>query len=52
MTFLEKAQKKIHDLLGWGYPLERVDGNYSCQFCDGKLACDSTGAWFHLSHYA
>lgn len=46
-------RKKLHDLLGWGYPLELIRGDsfqsvYSCRFCDKELAQDSTGAYFHL----
>ena len=53
MKILKEAQKKLHDLLDWGYPLKRVGSdsfhqNYSCRFCTKEITQDSTGAWFHL----
>ena len=53
-SILKRIKKFIHDLLGWGFPLERSGGdsfqsNYSCQFCELNITKDSTGAWFHLS---
>lgn len=50
MKILEKARKKIHDLLDWGYPdkWEDIGGHMTCKFCEYHVTQDSTGAWFHL----
>ena len=55
MSLFEKARKKLHDLLGWGYPVNDypIGGDayqrvYACRFCTGRLALDSQGNWFHL----
>ena len=53
-VFIENIRRKLHDILRWGYPTERAGGDtfqptYGCKFCDGELAQDSTGAWFHLT---
>lgn len=44
----------LHDVLQWGFPKKISGGDsfqptYTCEFCDYKLAQDSTGAYFHLS---
>jgi hypothetical protein len=53
-----KIQKGFfHDILGWGYSDGYQSGGDSfhpttfCRFCDGRLAQDSNGDWFHLSDY-
>ncbi len=51
---LSKAQEKLHDLLDWAYRDKLIGGDsfqpvWSCKFCTGRLAQDSSGAWFHLT---
>ena len=51
---MKKIQKLLHDWLGWGYPIEEIDGDhfqsvFSCRFCPGHLTTDSNGDWFHLN---
>lgn len=55
MELLIKAQKKLHDWLGWGFPasIDHQDDfqpTYHCKYCNQSLAQDSTGAYFHLSN--
>lgn len=50
-------KKLLHDILGWGYPngvseTDPFQQTYNCLFCNGELAQDSTGAWFHLTKNA
>lgn len=47
-------KKLLHNLLKWGFPLERVGGDnfvatYSCKFCNEEITQDSQGNWFHLT---
>jgi hypothetical protein len=51
---MNKIKKFFHNLLGWGYPLavlerDSFQPSYACRFCDGKLAQDSNGDYFHLT---
>ena len=51
---MKKIKQFFHNKLGWGYPVKLVGGDgfqptFSCEFCSGELAQDSTGAWFHLT---
>lgn len=44
----------LHDHLDYGYPTEMTEKDsfqpvYGCELCDGRLAQDSTGAYFHLA---
>jgi hypothetical protein len=53
---MNTIRKFLHDKLGWGYPQGLGSNNsfqpsYSCRYCSGQVASDSTGAWFHLSDY-
>lgn len=46
-------EKTLHNILGWGFPADIVEGDsfqpvYCCKFCDRALLQDSTGTWFHL----
>ena len=52
---MNKIQKWFHDVLGWGYPTtikeaDSFQSTYHCKYCDGKLAQDSQGNWFHLTN--
>ena len=51
---IKKIADFTHDNLGWGYPKELISPDsfqsvYSCRRCDGELAQDSQGNWFHLT---
>lgn len=52
---MDKIQKWLHDfyLTRWGFPDKKIEDDsfqpvYRCKFCNGRLAQDSTSAWFHL----
>ncbi len=58
MSIWKTVQKKIHDILHWGYPksvnytvayVDNFQPTRECEYCNYALAQDSTGAWFHLS---
>lgn len=55
---MNKIKKFLHDVLRWGFPNGIRDKDqygfqdtYNCKFCNGPLAQDSTGAWFHLDDH-
>ena len=43
------VKKKLHDKLSWVYLVLKSNKDNRCQFCDDRIAQDSTGDWFHLS---
>ena len=54
MKILNKIKMFLHDKLGWGFPLSKINNGkiqsrYHCQFCLREITKDSQGNWFHLS---
>lgn len=50
----QRIRRWAHDKLGDGYPVQNIGGDsfqpvWSCRYCNGTLAQDSQGNWFHLS---